>query len=385
MKRETAVAKHSAKPMANRRKRHARGRTRAEATFPVAPSRAGVAGRLRRDARRHQAAGPDPAPARGHRGERGDGAALLGHRPHRSSSARRNAGWGAKVIDRLVRGSARGLPRHAGVLAAQPQVHASVCGGLARCRNCAAGRCTIALAPEHACCSIVSTTPRRASGTREQGTRARLVARHPQPPDRQPRARAARQGDQQLRDHPAAGRLRHGRAGLQGSLPVRLPRHRRSAPRARGRAGARRSHPAVPARARHRLRVRRPPGPARGRRPGLLPRPPLLSPEASLLRRHRAEGRPVRPGLRRSAQPLPVGGRRPAAPPRRQADDRPLALPLEEQARRRVRPARPRQARSASPSGRPGSSRQLPDGSRGQPADGRADRGRARETKNERI
>ena len=46
MKRETAVAKvakvtkHATKPTENPRKRHARGRTRDEATFPVAPARA---------------------------------------------------------------------------------------------------------------------------------------------------------------------------------------------------------------------------------------------------------------------------------------------------------------------------------------------------------
>lgn len=65
---------------------------------------------------------------------------------------------------------------------------------------------------------------------------ARLVARDPQPSDREPRARAARQGGQHLREDAPATRLRHGRAGLQGPLPLRLPRHRRSPPRERGRA-----------------------------------------------------------------------------------------------------------------------------------------------------
>jgi predicted nuclease of restriction endonuclease-like (RecB) superfamily len=59
-----------------------------------------AADRLRRDAHRHQAAGIGSAAARGHRGEHGAGGALLGI--GRTILDRQlNAGWGAKVIDRL--------------------------------------------------------------------------------------------------------------------------------------------------------------------------------------------------------------------------------------------------------------------------------------------
>ncbi len=100
MKRQTAVAKTSTKPAEHRRKRHARGRTRGDATFPVAPPRAEL-----------------PA----------DYVATLSDIKQRVSAQRlrvitaansamvelywdigrtildrqRNAGWGAKIIDRL--------------------------------------------------------------------------------------------------------------------------------------------------------------------------------------------------------------------------------------------------------------------------------------------
>ena len=64
----------------------------------------------------------------------------------------------------------------------------------------------------------------------------------------------------------AAVRLRSGHAGVQGPVPVRLPRHRRAAHGTGARAGSRGPHPALPAGDGGRLRLRRPAGAPRGRR-----------------------------------------------------------------------------------------------------------------------
>ena len=51
------------------------------------------------------------------------------------------------------RGPARGVPRHEGLLAAQPQVHARLCRGVAgRGQLCKQAACTIALVPQHRVC-----------------------------------------------------------------------------------------------------------------------------------------------------------------------------------------------------------------------------------------
>jgi hypothetical protein len=54
-------------------------------------------------------------------------------------------GWGAKVIERLALDLRAAFPEMKAVFAAQSQVHARLCRGLAGCGICATSCCTIAL------------------------------------------------------------------------------------------------------------------------------------------------------------------------------------------------------------------------------------------------
>jgi hypothetical protein len=81
-----------------------------------------------------------------------------------------------------VAGSARGLPRHEGVFASQPQVHARFWRCLAGAGNRARGSCTNSLVPPHCPAGEVPY----AGGTalvRAPECRAGLVPQHPRAPD----------------------------------------------------------------------------------------------------------------------------------------------------------------------------------------------------------
>ena len=107
-----------------------------------------TAPRLRGSARGHQTPRRAGATAGGPRCELGDGAPLLGHRPGhpRTAGARRLGRQGHRSARRRP---ARGVPGDEGSLTSQPQVHARLRVGVARSGNCATGRCTITVAPEH--------------------------------------------------------------------------------------------------------------------------------------------------------------------------------------------------------------------------------------------
>jgi hypothetical protein len=63
--------------------------------------------------------------------------------------ARQDAeGWDTRVIDRLSADLRERFPAHLRILATQPQVHAGLRRGVARLRNRATLRCTIALASQ---------------------------------------------------------------------------------------------------------------------------------------------------------------------------------------------------------------------------------------------
>ena len=213
--------------------------------------------------------------------QRGHGPALLGHRADdpRAAGAR---GLGRQGDRSAGRGSARGLPRHEGLLAAQPQVHARLRRGLAGAGNCASRLLArIPWYPQLASAGELAE-PRRAALVRPARRSSRAGRAASSCCRSRPRPRAPGQGDHQLPGHAAAR-----------ATPTWPPRSSRiptsstsSAPptRAASARSSRRSSitsSAVLAGARRRLRVRRPPGAARGRRPGLRPRPALLPPEAA--------------------------------------------------------------------------------------------------------
>lgn len=85
---------------------------------------------------------------------------------------------------------------------------------------------------------------------------------------------------------------------------------------------------------------------------------------------------PLRSGLCRSVEPIPLHRRRRAAPPRRSAHHRPAPVPREEPRRRRIRAARSEQADRRRRLGDE-ARRETPEGPHRQPAHGRGDRGGA--------
>ena len=117
--------------------------------------------------------------------------------------------------------------------AAQSEVHAGLRRRMAGAVNRARTSCTNPLVPPHRSDGEVSHAD-GASLVCPPECGAGLVTQHPRDPDRIPGPRTPGQGGHQLRGDAAAGPIGPCRAGVQGSLPVRLPRHRRSPARARG-------------------------------------------------------------------------------------------------------------------------------------------------------
>ncbi len=124
--------------------RKSRGRKREDASFPVAPLRMGLpdsyAAVLAEIKRRIQAERLRTVMAANSAMVMlyWDIGRLILERQERE-------GWGAKVIDRLSADLREAYPGHERPVAAQPQVHAGLCGGLAGPVNCATGCCTNSL------------------------------------------------------------------------------------------------------------------------------------------------------------------------------------------------------------------------------------------------
>jgi hypothetical protein len=127
------------------------------------------------------------------------------------------AGWGAKVIDRLAADLREAYPDMKGF---SPRNLKYMRAFAAAWPDAEIVQRIVARLPWRQNIALLERVDRR----RAFGTRTRpfgtLVAADPVPADRQSGARTARQGHQQLRGDPPSRRLRHGRTGLQGSLPV---------------------------------------------------------------------------------------------------------------------------------------------------------------------
>ena len=137
-----------------------------------------------------------------------------------------------------------------------------------------------------------SRTSASGSGTLAPTIEQWLEPERPRPLDRERPLQAPGQGPDQLREDAPGPPIRPCPGNAERPLQVQLPDDRGGRRRAGTRTGARRPHPAVPHRAGGRLRLPRPAVSARGRRRGFSHRPVILSCEAAVLCRHRAENAP---------------------------------------------------------------------------------------------
>lgn len=199
-------------------------------------------------------------------------------------------GWGGEGDRTAGAGLAQRLPRHEGFFAAQPQIHARFCRGMAGPILCARGACTIALVPSVGLAGQIAW-PRDAPLVRLQGHRAQLVAQHPGDADRNPSVGAQRSGSHQLFGFSAQAAVRPRPRIAERPLPFRFPRPERGGPGTRDRARAGQACDRVPAGAGRGLCLCRAAGVAHGGRRRVFHRPAFLPPETALLRRHRTQGR----------------------------------------------------------------------------------------------
>ena len=158
-KKETTEARVRAAAPA----RGSRGKTREGAFFPVSPLRAG----LPRDYAETLSAIKQRIQAERQRVVMAANAAMVlfyWDIGRMILERQERAGWGAKVIDRLSADLRAGLPGHEGVLAAQPEVHARVCRGVAGAGNRARGSCTNSLVSPQRPLGEARRTPPYGSG-----------------------------------------------------------------------------------------------------------------------------------------------------------------------------------------------------------------------------
>ena len=81
------------------------------------------------------------------------------------------AGWGAKVIDRLARGPAHGVPGHEGILSDESPLYAGVCGGVARRAICPTGCWTNSVGAQPPHSGLRERTRPKGNGTFAQPSR----------------------------------------------------------------------------------------------------------------------------------------------------------------------------------------------------------------------
>lgn len=238
-------------------------------------------------------AGPGPGRPRscGARGEPRTRPSLLVDRPGhpRAAGRTRVGGEGHRPARRR---SPEGVLREQGLLQPQPPVHEELRRGVAGPGYRARAPCTDHVVAQPGL-AREGQGPGAEALVRPQDGRARLEPERARDPHRARALRRPGRGEHELLYHAPGSAVGPCPGDPEGPLRARLPRPHRRRRGARDRTRARSAHPRLPARARPRVRVRRKPGPApRGGR-GIPDRPPPLSPEAPLLRRHRAEGRAV--------------------------------------------------------------------------------------------